>query len=203
MGEPPEHPSVSTTPSARVVRDTLLEYARRGVFRGFDHQESDGGIVFRFYWMGPRPYHLVLKPGSDGTDTLTARDLLPVVDDHPGLRADLEGLVGDRSAEFEDESDSGGGAGEDGSAAPSDGGPEGEPNRDAATLPPHRRIDPALASAALAPDGRGGLDLVISVRNGQHEYAARKLLNLINEIWVRLQDRHQRYMWEVFQAPME
>lgn len=193
-----------------MVRDTLLEYARRGVFRGFDHQETGNGIVFRFYWMGPRPYRLDLRAGADGTDTLTARGLLPAVDDHPGLRTDLEGLLDRRAAataEWEDAATApipAGREGEpEGSAAPTAGDPDGGADREAATLPAHRTVDPTRASAALSADGAGGLDLVVTVEDGHHEYATRKLLNLINEIWVRLQDRHQRYMWEVFQAPRE
>lgn len=168
MAEPPKAPSVASSPAARVVRDTLLEYARRGVFRGFDHEDTSEGVVFRFHWMGPRPYQIALRTAGDGTDSLVARRLLPAVSEHPGLQSDLETLLADR-----------------------------------ASLPPHRRVDPDRASATLTPDGAGALELVVSIRNGHHEYATRKLLNLINEMWVRLQDRHQRYLWEVFQAPRE
>lgn len=168
MSEAPRAPTVASSPSARVVRDTLLEYARRGVFRGFDHQDTEEGVLFRFHWMGPRPYRIALRAGTEGTDALVARHLLPAVKEYPDLRSDLEELLADRASQ-----------------------------------PPHRQIDPDRASAVLTTDEDGGLEIVLSVRNGHHEYATRKLLNLINEIWVRLQDRHQRYLWEVFQAPRE
>ena len=176
---------------AEVVGDTLREYAERGVFRGFDEREDPGavrgegvdeGVVssFHFFWLGPRPFHITLDSAGE---TLTARGLLPSVDAHPAVREDLERLIEERA-----------------------GGSEAD-GRDAG-LPPHRRIDPEKATAALVsrqeePDSAEHLDLVFTVRSGHHEYAVRKLLNLINEIWVRLQDRHQRYMWEELQAPME
>lgn len=72
-------------------------------------------------------------------------------------------------------------------------------------LPPHRSVDPRRASVALVPeeDASSGMRLVLRIHDGDFEYGVRKLLNLVNEIWIRLNDVHQRYMWEAFDAPME
>lgn len=170
-------------PGVQIVRRTLLEYAERGVFRGFDHrfEDVDDGAdrraTFRFFWIGPRAFRISLGP--DGR-TLAAEGLLPDIDGYPEVLEDLEPFVSRRGGDDE---------GEDGS----------DPR-----LPAHRRIDPAKARASLVSyAGPARVDLVVSIRNGHHEYAVRKLLNLINEIWVRLQDRHQRYLWDAFEAPME
>ncbi len=197
-----------STSSADIVRDTLREYAERGVFRGFDHsrhagQESgeDGekgfASSFRFFWLGPRPFHIDVSP--DGA-ILGVRNPLPALARYPAVRSDVERMIDERLDMGE--------------------GP----------LPPHRRIDPETVSLELTTasrpasgpasrpgsdtgardstgsgvtDAEASLDLVVTIREGHHEYAVRKVLNLIHEIWVRLQDRHQRYLWEEFQAPME
>jgi len=182
-------------PGVHIVRRTLLEYAERGVFRGFDDrfEDVDDGAdpraTFRFFWIGPRPFRISLSP--DGR-TLAAEGLLPDIDGHPEVLEDLEPFVARRVGVDEDDDsgeDHGTGSAESGSQPP---------------LPAHRRIDPDRAGASLVPHaGPARVDLVVSIRNGHHEYAVRKLLNLINEIWVRLQDRHQRYLWDAFEAPME
>lgn len=227
-----------TPPSFRVVRDTLLEYAERGVFRGFDVHVEDpldaevdagdptlppdvpGRVTFHFFWIGPGPFRLSLGP--DGR-TLSAEGILPRVADHPGVREDLDGFVGER-ARGVPEVEAGGRPDEPVGRSQRDEGPgraegigrdgrdeggerDGRDGRDerpsGPTLPPHRRIDPEKARASLVPGADGDLDLVVSILSDHHEYAVRRLLNLINEIWVRLQDRHQRYLWDVFEAPME
>ncbi|MFP3947441.1 MAG: hypothetical protein ACOC8K_09500 [Gemmatimonadota bacterium] len=169
-----------------IVHDTLREYAERGVFRGFDAaslpgpdagEGGDGGPVFsfRFFWLGPRPFRIDLSP--DG-DTLAVRDPLPALARHPAVRAEVERMIEER-------------------LAPTTEG----------FLPPHRRIDGEKVSAKLVPSsgprGEDSFDLVLTIRDAHQEYAVRKVLNLIHEIWVRLQDRHQRYLWEELQAPME
>ena len=182
-------------PGAHIVRRTLLEYAERGVFRGFDHQfeslddEAGRRATFRFFWIGPRPFRISLSPEGR---TLTAEGLLPDLDDHPEVLEDLEPFVARRVGDGED-----GDSGEYHGIGSAESGSH-------PSLPAHRRIDPEKARPSLTPrPGPEGADLVVSIRNGHHEYAVRKLLNLINEIWVRLQDRHQRYLWHAFQAPME
>lgn len=189
----------SATSPADIVLDTLREYAERGVFRGFDHhghpgsetrEDGEGGVAsFRFFWLGPRPFHIDVSP--DGA-TLRVRSPLPALARYPAVRSDVERMIDERLDMGE--------------------GP----------LPPHRRIDPEMVSVELVtasrpdsdtgagestgsgtPGGEASVDLVVTIREGHHEYAVRKVLNLIHEIWVRLQDRHQRYLWEEFQAPME
>ena len=217
-----------------IVRDTLLEYAERGVLRGFDHdagpaappasspegetaREGEPSASFRFFWLGPRPFRITL---DDQGRRLTAVGLIPGIEGFPDVRADLERLVEERIG------------------APDDEGPSSVRRNQtdlSSSLLSHRRVDPEKATVALVPGseprtgrpvedptgdptGRPGssengdaderarpdhLDLVLNVRGRHHEYAVRKLLNLINEIWVRLQDRHQRYLWKHFDASME
>lgn len=153
--------------STTVVRDTFLEYARRGVFRGFDHRETEEGAEFRFYWLGPRPFHVRF---TRERDTLTVDRLLPAIREDSPVLTDLEQLLRERA--------------------------EGD-------LPPHRMVDPGRAEVELVRQQDDHLGLVLRVVDGHHEYGVRKLLNLVNEIWVRLQDAHQRYLWEAFDAPME
>lgn len=153
--------------SVERVRDTLFEYAQRGVFRGFDHRDGDEGAEFRFSWLLRRPFRVTYDRSGP---TLALEGLLPEADEWPDVRSDLEGLLEDRV----------------------EGG-----------LPAHRAVDPDRAAVELRSRDDGGLDLVLHVRRDAHEYGTRKLLNLAHEIWVRLNDAHQRYLWEAQGAPME
>jgi hypothetical protein len=69
-------------------------------------------------------------------------------------------------------------------------------------LPRHRMVDSKRAVVSLR-NRQGSLSLVLTVKNNQYTYGVRKLLNLTNEIFVRLYDSHQEYMWEQFNAPQE
>lgn len=150
------------------VRDTLLEYAERGVFRGFDHDESEPGTTaFRFSWLAGRPFRLVFDQESS---TLSFERLLPAVGEESDLRADLERLLQERL--------------------------DGD-------LPEHRKIDPERATVELRSHANGDVALDLRVRRDHYEYGVRKILNLVNEIWVRLNYAHQRYLWEELDAPME
>lgn len=156
-------------PAAEVVRDTLLEYAERGVFRGFDREEASGGRTdFRFVWLAERSFHLTF---DEEASTLTFQRLLPAAGEDPEVLSDLEELVQQRQG--------------------------GE-------LPEHRSVDPERARVELTRQGdEGDVGLELRIRNEDFEYGVRKILNLVNEIWVRLNYAHQRYLWEEFDAPME
>lgn len=153
---------------ADVVRDTLLEYAERGVFRGFDYRKGGEGTTdFRFVWLADRPFHVVFDEKSC---TLTFERLLPGAGEDSEVRADLEELVRERQ--------------------------KGD-------VPEHRRVDPDRATVELVSQEGGDAALVLRVRNEDFEYGVRRILNLVNEIWVRLNYAHQRYLWDEFDAPME
>ena len=71
-------------------------------------------------------------------------------------------------------------------------------SRHSESLPDHRRID--LKKAAVRPSNRSGnVALTLTVKNGDYEYATRKLIHLIHEVYlVFLQEGHYDYMIEVF-----
>ena len=63
--------------------------------------------------------------------------------------------------------------------------------------PTHKRIDArrALVSSALR---RGDLSLAIKIRGANHDYAVRRVLNLINELFLSLHDEYPDYLIERF-----
>lgn len=56
-------------------------------------------------------------------------------------------------------------------------------SRAAASLPEHRRIDKKKASVRASNRG-GNVALTLTVRNGDYEYATRKLIHLVHEIYL-------------------
>jgi hypothetical protein len=64
-------------------------------------------------------------------------------------------------------------------------------------LPAHKRVD--LRRARLTSRLRSGSwDLAVTVRGGNHEYATRLAVNLINELFLLLQERYPDYLVEQF-----
>ena len=63
--------------------------------------------------------------------------------------------------------------------------------------PTHKRIDArrARVSSALR---HGDLSLAIKIRGANHEYAVRRVLNLINELFLSLHDEYPDYLIERF-----
>lgn len=69
-------------------------------------------------------------------------------------------------------------------------------SRHAPDLLEHRRIDPTKAQAGCR-NSKGSVSVSLTVRTGGFEYATRKLVNLIDEIFKDfLFDRHQDYLVE-------
>ncbi|MGH9658505.1 MAG: hypothetical protein ACRD96_08170, partial [Bryobacteraceae bacterium] len=69
--------------------------------------------------------------------------------------------------------------------------------------PEHRRLrrDRAVASCS---NRRGRVTLAVRVVGNHHEYAARKAINLVNEIFLDyLNAGHPQYLAEQFQIPEE
>lgn len=70
--------------------------------------------------------------------------------------------------------------------------------RQSGELPAHRRID--AKKARLASSVRGGaVSLALTVQNGDYQYGAQRLINLVHEIFlVFLADSYYEYMIEAF-----
>ena len=65
------------------------------------------------------------------------------------------------------------------------------------TLPAHKRLDARRARLSCAIR-RGDWSLAVHIRGANHEYAVRNALNLINELFVLLQERYPEYLVERF-----
>ena len=63
--------------------------------------------------------------------------------------------------------------------------------------PAHKRIDARRARVSSAIR-KGDLSLAIQIRGGNHDYAVRRVLNLINELFLSLHDEYPDYLIERF-----
>jgi hypothetical protein len=63
--------------------------------------------------------------------------------------------------------------------------------------PAHKRIDARRARVSSAMRN-GDLSLAIQIRGANHDYAVRRLLNLINELFLSLHDEYPDYLIERF-----
>ena len=71
-------------------------------------------------------------------------------------------------------------------------------SRHSAELPDHRRIDTGKANVGCYVRS-GNVSITLTVRSGDYEYGARKLINLVHEIFlVFLADGYYEYMVEAF-----
>ena len=71
-------------------------------------------------------------------------------------------------------------------------------SRQSGALPDHRRIDSRKAQVGSYVRS-GNVSLTLTVRNGDYQYGARKLINLVHEIFlVFLADGYYEYMVEAF-----
>jgi len=64
-------------------------------------------------------------------------------------------------------------------------------------VPAHKRFDGRRIRATAALQ-RGSVSLEMEVRGSQYAYAVRHLLNLVNELFLELQERHPQYLIERF-----
>ncbi len=69
-------------------------------------------------------------------------------------------------------------------------------------LPEHRRVDRRRASATCA-NQRGYVSLSLKVKDMQYEYGAKKIVNLVHELFVHLREAHPDYLAENFDVPQE
>lgn len=69
-------------------------------------------------------------------------------------------------------------------------------------LPAHRRIDTKRAEAKCVSRG-GSVSLVMRVKNNQYTYGVRKLVNLLHETFIMIDQEHTEYLYEHFDLPEE
>jgi hypothetical protein len=74
--------------------------------------------------------------------------------------------------------------------------------RSTTAVPEHKRIDARRARLAASVRKRD-LSLTITIRGGNDEYAVKRSLNLVNDIFVMLRERHPEYLIEHFGVSME
>ena len=69
-------------------------------------------------------------------------------------------------------------------------------------LPKHRRIDARRAEVGWV-NRSGNVSITLKVRNNQYQYGLNRLVNLVHEIFVELNDSHPDYMCANFDVPQE
>lgn len=69
-------------------------------------------------------------------------------------------------------------------------------------LPDHRRIDTKKAEV-LCINRSGKVSIGLKVKKNQYSYALNRLVNLVHELFVQLNDLHPDYMCENFDVPQE
>lgn len=70
-------------------------------------------------------------------------------------------------------------------------------SRNSPRQPAHKRLDGRRARVTAQTRG-GDWSLVVTMRGGNHEYAVRHALNLINELFLFLHEAHPEYLIERF-----
>jgi hypothetical protein len=74
--------------------------------------------------------------------------------------------------------------------------------RQAASLPSHRRVDTRRAEVSCF-NRRGFVSISLKVKNNQYAYGVNRIVNLIHEIFLHLRDAHPDYLSENFDVPQE
>jgi hypothetical protein len=70
-------------------------------------------------------------------------------------------------------------------------------DRTRGAVPGHKRVDGRRARIAAALH-RGDWSLAVEIRGANHEYGVRRVLNLINELFLLLHERYPDYLIERF-----
>jgi hypothetical protein len=146
------------------VAETLENYARRGVFRGF----SRGSVgketaAFRMVWHRDRVFDFIF---DFHRNTMRFPVVLPNIPADSSIYSELKGFIKSRHSE---------------------------------TVPEHRRIDSRKAQVRSYNRG-GNVSLTLTVVDGEFEYCARKLINLVHEIFMvfLIDGSYYEYMVETF-----
>jgi len=75
-------------------------------------------------------------------------------------------------------------------------------SRSARTQPDHKRLDARRARLSAAVR-KGDFSLAVHIRGANHDYAVKKALNLVNEMFVALHEGHPQYLVEHFNLSSE
>ena len=154
-----KHAARGSASAVEVVAETLENYARRGVFRGFSRGSvKNGRAAFRMVWHRDRVF-------DANRGTMRFPLVLPDVPADSKMYLDLKKFIKMRQS--------------------------GE-------LPEHRRIDAGKAHVG-SYFRSGNVSVTLTVLNGDYQYGAQKLINLVHEIFlVFLADGYFDYMVEAF-----
>jgi hypothetical protein len=74
--------------------------------------------------------------------------------------------------------------------------------RSGADLPAHRRVDARRAEVACLNRG-GNVSIALKVKNNEYAYGINRLVNVVHEVFVHLNDFRVDYMYENFDVPQE
>ena len=69
-------------------------------------------------------------------------------------------------------------------------------------LPKHRRVE-AKRAEVVCVNRAGNVSIALKVRNNQYAYGLNRLVNLVHEVFVQLNDSHPDYMCNNFDVPQE
>jgi hypothetical protein len=75
-------------------------------------------------------------------------------------------------------------------------------DRQAASLPSHRRVDRRRAEVSCS-NRHGLVSVSLRVKNNQYAYGVNKIVNLVHEIFLYMRDAHPEYLSENFDVPQE
>lgn len=69
-------------------------------------------------------------------------------------------------------------------------------------IPRHRRVEARRATVSCT-NRAGNVSIALLVKNNQYEYGLKKLVNLVHEVFVHLNDEYADYLCDNFDAPQE
>lgn len=146
------------------VAETLENYARRGVFRGFSRGPvGKDKAAFRMVWHRDRVFDFIF---DFHRNTMRFPLVLPNLPAGSKMYSELRGFIKSRHSD---------------------------------KVPEHRRIDSRKAQVRSYNRG-GNVSLTLTVVDGECEYCARKLINLVHEIFMAflIDGSYYEYMVETF-----
>lgn len=69
-------------------------------------------------------------------------------------------------------------------------------------IPKHRRVEARRATVSCS-NRAGSVSIALWVKDNQYEYGLKKLVNLVHEVFVHLNDAYADYLCENFDVPQE
>jgi hypothetical protein len=146
------------------VAETLENYARRGVFRGFSRGPvGKDKAAFRMVWHRDRVFDFIFDLRRN---TMRFPVVLPNIPAGSEMSSELKAFIKSRHSD---------------------------------KVPAHRRIDSRKAQVR-SYNRAGNVSLTMTVVDGEFEYCARKLINLVHEIFMvfLIDGSYYEYMVEAF-----